>query len=88
MNYLRTAILLAGLTALFMAIGYLIGGQSGMMIALVIAAAMNLFSYWNSDKLVLSMHGAQESTRARHRSSTRSCSNSRSAPVCRCRASI
>jgi heat shock protein HtpX len=60
MNYLRTAILLAGLTALFMAIGYLIGGQSGMMIALVIAAAMNLFSYWNSDKLVLSMHGAHE----------------------------
>jgi heat shock protein HtpX len=60
MNYLRTAILLAGLTALFMAVGYLIGGQAGMMIALVIAAAMNLFSYWNSDKLVLSTHGAQE----------------------------
>jgi heat shock protein HtpX len=60
MNYLRTAILLAGLTALFMGIGYLIGGQAGMMIALLIAAAMNLFSYWNSDKLVLSMHGAHE----------------------------
>ncbi len=60
MNYLRTAILLAGLTALFMAVGYLIGGQAGMVIALVVAAAMNLFSYWNSDKLVLSMHGAQE----------------------------
>jgi heat shock protein HtpX len=60
MNYLRTAILLAGLTALFMGVGYLIGGQGGMMIALVIAAAMNLFSYWNSDRLVLSMHGAHE----------------------------
>ena len=60
MNYLRTAILLAGLTALFMAVGYLIGGQGGMVIAFVIAVAMNLFSYWNSDKLVLSMHGAQE----------------------------
>jgi heat shock protein HtpX len=60
MNYLRTAILLAGLTALFMAVGYLIGGQGGMLIALLIAAAMNLFSYWNADKLVLSMHGAQE----------------------------
>ncbi|MFL5044704.1 MAG: zinc metalloprotease HtpX [Xanthobacteraceae bacterium] len=60
MNYVRTAILLAGLTALFMAIGYLIGGQGGMMIALLIAAAMNLFSYWNSDKLVLSTHGAHE----------------------------
>jgi heat shock protein HtpX len=60
MNYLRTAILLAGLTALFMAVGYLIGGQAGMLIALVVAAGMNLFSYWNSDRLVLSMHGAQE----------------------------
>jgi heat shock protein HtpX len=60
MNYLRTAILLAGLTALFMGIGFLIGGQSGMLIAFVVAAAMNLFSYWNSDKMVLSMTGAQE----------------------------
>ena len=60
MNYLRTAILLAGLTALFMGVGYLIGGQSGMLIAFVIAAGMNLFSYWNSDRLVLSMQGAQE----------------------------
>src|SRR5512134_727039 len=60
MNYFRTAILLAGLTALFMGVGFLIGGQAGAMIALVVAAAMNLFSYWNSDRLVLSMHGAQE----------------------------
>ena len=60
MNYLRTAILLAGLTALFMGVGYLIGGQTGMMIALVVAAGMNLFAYWNSDRMVLSMHGAQE----------------------------
>jgi hypothetical protein len=60
MNYLRTAILLAGLTALFMGVGYLIGGPNGALIALLIAAGMNLFSYWNADKLVLSMHGAQE----------------------------
>ncbi|MGE0750703.1 MAG: zinc metalloprotease HtpX [Variibacter sp.] len=60
MNYLRTAILLAGLTALFMAVGFLIGGKGGMMIALLIAAGMNLFSYWNSDRMVLSMYGAQE----------------------------
>ena len=60
MNYLRTAILLAGLTALFMAVGYLIGGAIGAVIALLFAAATNLFSYWNSDKLVLSMHDAQE----------------------------
>jgi heat shock protein HtpX len=60
MNYLRTAMLLAGLTALFMGVGYLIGGASGATIALVVAAGMNLFAYWNSDRMVLSMHGAQE----------------------------
>jgi heat shock protein HtpX len=60
MNYLRTVILLAGLTALFMAVGYLIGGGAGAVIALFVAAATNLISYWNSDKLVLSMHDAQE----------------------------
>ena len=60
MNYVRTAILLAGLTALFMAVGYVIGGQGGMMIAFLVAAGMNLFSYWNADKLVLRMYGAQE----------------------------
>jgi heat shock protein HtpX len=60
MNYMRTAILLAGLTGLFMAVGYLIGGGSGAVIALIIAAGTNLFSYWNADKLVLSMHDAQE----------------------------
>jgi len=60
MNYLRTALLLAGLTALFMGVGYLIGGAAGAMIALVIAAATNLFTYWNSDRMVLSMYGAHE----------------------------
>ena len=60
MNYLRTAILLAGLTALFMGVGYLIGGASGATIALVIAAATNLLAYWNSDRMVLSMYGAYE----------------------------
>jgi heat shock protein HtpX len=60
MSYLRTAILLAALTALFMGIGYLIGGQGGMIFAFLLAAAMNLFAYWNSDKMVLSMYGARE----------------------------
>jgi len=60
MSYLRTAILLAGLTALFMGAGYLVGGASGAMIAFFVAAAMNFIAYWNSDKLVLRMHGAQE----------------------------
>jgi heat shock protein HtpX len=58
MNLVRTAILLAGLTALFMAVGFLIGGAGGAMIAFLIAAAMNLVSYWNADKLVLSLHAA------------------------------
>ena len=60
MNYMRTAILLAGITALFLAIGFLIGGEAGMLIAFAIAAAMNLFAYWNSDKMVLRMYGARE----------------------------
>lgn len=60
MNVMRTAMLLAFMTALFMGIGFLIGGTGGMMIALVIAAGMNLFSYWNSDKMVLSAYHAQE----------------------------
>jgi heat shock protein HtpX len=59
MNYFRTALLLAGLTALFMGVGYLIGGAAGAFIALLVAGGMNLFAYWNSDKMVLSMHGAQ-----------------------------
>ncbi len=60
MNYFRTAILLAGLTGLFMGVGFLIGGGNGAMIALLVAGGMNLFAYWNSDRMVLSMHGAQE----------------------------
>ncbi|MGX9390473.1 zinc metalloprotease HtpX [Nitrobacteraceae bacterium UC4446_H13] len=60
MSYLRTAILLAGLTGLFMGVGYLIGGAGGAMIALMIAAGTNLFAYWNSDRMVLSMYGAHE----------------------------
>ncbi|MBE1204641.1 zinc metalloprotease HtpX [Aminobacter carboxidus] len=60
MNVMRTAMLLATMTALFMGVGYLIGGSGGMTIAFLIAAAMNLFSYWNSDKMVLRMNHAVE----------------------------
>jgi heat shock protein HtpX len=60
MGYLRTAILLAGLTALFMAVGYLIGGPAGAATAFVVAALMNLFTYWNADRMVLSTYNAQE----------------------------
>ena len=59
MNTARTALLLAGLTALFLAVGYAIGGGSGMLIALVVAIATNVFAYWNSDKMVLRMYSAQ-----------------------------
>lgn len=60
MSMLRTALLLAGLTALFLALGYVIGGQGGMLIALAIAIATNIFAYWNSDKMVLRMYNAQQ----------------------------
>lgn len=60
MNYIRTGILMAGLTALFGAVGFLLGGAAGALIALAIAAATNLFSYWNSDRLALAAHNAQE----------------------------
>jgi heat shock protein HtpX len=60
MNYLRTGILLSALTALFLAIGALIGGEVGMLIALGIALCMNVFAFWNSDQMVLSMYGARE----------------------------
>ncbi|MBB3946503.1 heat shock protein HtpX [Rhizobium skierniewicense] len=60
MNMMRTAMLLAFMTALFMGIGFLIGGAGGMMIAFLFAAGMNLFSYWNSDKMVLRAYNAQE----------------------------
>ncbi|MBL9033736.1 MAG: zinc metalloprotease HtpX [Rhodospirillaceae bacterium] len=64
MAYMRTALLLAALTGLFLAAGFLIGGQQGMVLAFVIACAMNLFAYWNADKLVLRMYGARPVDRA------------------------
>lgn len=59
MGYFRTTLLLAGLTAFFLAVGYMIGGEGGMIIALLIALGMNFFAYWNSDKMVLRMYGAR-----------------------------
>src|SRR3984885_214181 len=59
MNTLRTGLLMAALTGLFLAVGGVIGGAQGMMIALAFACATNLFAYWNSDKVLLSMYGAR-----------------------------
>lgn len=62
MGYLKTAVLMAAMTALFMGVGYLIGGAGGTLIAFVVAAGMNAFTWWNSDRMVLRMHNAQPVT--------------------------
>ncbi|SEH43771.1 zinc metalloprotease HtpX [Magnetospirillum fulvum] len=59
MNYARTALLLAALTAFVLVLGWMLGGKTGLVIALLAAAGMNLYAYWNSDKMVLSMYSAQ-----------------------------
>lgn len=64
MNYAKTAILLAAMTGLFLAVGYLIGGAAGAAIAFVIALAMNGYAFWNSDRMALRMHNAEPVTRA------------------------
>lgn len=61
-NWFKTTILMAGIVALFGVVGAALGGASGMMIALLIAAGMNVYAYWFSDKAVLKMYGAQEVT--------------------------
>jgi heat shock protein HtpX len=60
MNQTRTFMLMAAMAALFMGLGYMLGGATGAMIALVLAGGMNVFAWWNSDKMVLRMHNAQE----------------------------
>jgi len=60
MNYVRTAVLLAALTALLMGLGYLFGGRNGAAIAFCVAAATNFFAWWRGDRLILSTQGAHE----------------------------
>lgn len=60
MNFFKTGILLAAMTALFMVCGWLLGGTGGMFIALAVAAGMNVFAWWNSDKMVLRIYNARE----------------------------
>jgi len=61
-NWLKTAILMAAIVALFGVVGAALGGANGMLIALLFAAGMNFYAYWFSDKAVLKMYGAQEVT--------------------------
>src|SRR3546814_7760816 len=60
MSGFKTRMLLPAMTALFMGLGYALGGSGGALVALVAAAAMNLFTFWNADKIVLKMHKARE----------------------------
>ncbi|MDR3391425.1 MAG: zinc metalloprotease HtpX [Sulfuriferula sp.] len=59
-NWFKTTILMAGIVVLFATVGMLLGGKSGMMIALLFAGAMNVYAYWFSDKMVLKMYNAQQ----------------------------
>lgn len=59
-SYFKTTVLLAGLTALFVGVGFLLGGRNGMLVAFLMALGMNAFAYWNSGNMVLNMYGAQE----------------------------
>ena len=61
-NWIKTFVLMAGITALFGAVGGAMGGATGMIMALCLAGAMNFYAYWFSDKAVLKMYGAQEVT--------------------------
>ncbi len=64
MNTMKTAMLMAALTALFMVAGQAMGGQQGMTMALLMALGLNFFAYWNSDKMALAMNGAREVSEA------------------------
>ena len=59
-NWLKTGLLMAGIVALFGAVGLALGGAQGMLLALLIGGGMNVFAYWNSDKIVLRMYNARE----------------------------
>lgn len=87
MNFTKTAVLLAMLTAILVAMGALVGGQQGMVIAFMAALVMNMISFWSSDTIVLKMHGAEEVDQTRHLNSTILSPSWRSVPSCRCRGS-
>ncbi|MDF1544762.1 MAG: zinc metalloprotease HtpX [bacterium] len=66
MNSLKVSLLMIGLMVIFTTVGYFLGGQSGMMMALIVAIGMNLFSYWFSDRIVLKMYRARVITETDH----------------------
>jgi heat shock protein HtpX len=59
-NWLKTTVLMAAIMALFVLVGGMIGGRSGMLLALLLGGGANLYAYWNSDQMVLRMYNAQE----------------------------
>ena len=71
MGFARTALLLAGMTGLFMAVGWLIGGSGGMMVAFLVALATNVFAWWNSDRLAYLLCAPDMWARARRRQAAR-----------------
>ena len=87
-NLLRTGVLIAALTALFMAVGYWVSGPQGMVVALLVAAAMNLVTYWTADRLVLMMYGAHEVDESRRLRCCALCASWPGVRACQCRRSI
>jgi len=60
MNTMRTGMLLAAMSGVFLAVGYILGREQSMLMAFIVAAGINGFAYWNADKMVLAMHGARQ----------------------------
>ncbi|CAO0821490.1 Protease HtpX homolog [Desulfarculales bacterium] len=84
MNQIKTVVLLGTLTGLIVLLGGAIGGRGGMMVALLLAAAMNFFSYWYSDKIVLAMYQAQPVDERQTPASTPWCTSSAPPSACPC----
>ena len=88
MNTVKTGMLLAGLMALFGVVGYFLGGGTGMMIALGLGLATNVFAYWNSDRLALAAHHAVEVDERTAPELVHMVRDLASGPGCPCRGSI
>ncbi|WP_230369654.1 hypothetical protein [Paludibacterium denitrificans] len=87
-NGIKTALLMAAIVALFGVIGAMLGGRNGMLLALLFGGAMNVFAYWNSDKMVLRMYNARKWMPSQHRSFMAWWRSWRNVPACRCRVSM